>query len=314
MNKEDFEKLERENRWSFSKLKAFIECPRKHHYSYVEEIKTDDNVYLALGGFFHELMEAHYTAGNTEEILKEYEKKAHEYDKPPGLLRHVYEEYKIFQPPENVLAVEVEVIEEWDDKDYIIGKADLIYERDGLNILRDFKTTLGKLKYDISSTRYNQQLLLYKAMIEENMGMKLHGIEIFEVRLGILEEVPINKNGKPTADVRRLGLVTYDKYYDYLEEIGLEDAPEYKNALMELNKRGHPLFKRTTVDILDEKIVEENLEDLYGIYKLAKTKVKARKRSILCDYCDYRELCDADYSTLDETGRQFIIDKISKNA
>ena len=316
MTKEEFELLPRDKRWSYSRISAFMGCPRKHYYSYIEEIRGKGNIYTQLGDFWHRLMEARNKGEDPEPILLEYEKasKAGAIDKPVDLMRFVYTEYCDTYPLDNVLYTEETLYEEWEDGDVASFKIDCIYEQDGLNILKDYKTTINKPKYSFTSTKYNQQLLLYKAVAEEAYGIVIHGIEIEEVRLCMLEEVPINKNGKPTADVRRLGLVKYETYFDLLSEMGIETMPEYANALTELSKRGHPLFTRYTVDISDTRVVDENLTDMYESYKLAKTGCKARKRSVLCDYCDLSRLCEADYSYLDDEGREIIIEDILKKS
>ena len=315
MTKEEFEQLPREKRWSFSRLSSFISCPRKHYYSYIEELKGMGNIHLTLGDYWHKLMEAYNKEEDYEQILQEYEREAKNGNigSDPDLLRHVFNEYISWYPKDNVLYSEDSLIEEWENGDHAIFKIDCIYEKDGLNILRDYKTTTNKLKYGFSDVKYNQQLLLYKAVAEEYYGIKIHGIEIDEIRLEKLQPVPYNKSGKPSADIRKLGLVKYETYREALEEMGIEDEPEFQNVLTELEKRGHPLFNRVTVDLSDENVVYDNLEDLYGIYKLAKTGIKSRHRNALCNYCDLKELCEADYSNLDEEGRKILIEKITKS-
>lgn len=310
MTNEEFEKLPRDKRWSYSRLNTFLGCPRKHHYSYIEEIKGQGNIHLELGDYFHRLMEAYNKEEDPEPILEEYERKVT--DKPKDLMRRVFTEYINHYEKDNVLYTEVSLFEEWENKDWAMFKIDCIYEKARMNVLRDYKTTTNNLKYNFGSTKYNQQMLLYKAIAEENLGLTIHAIEIDEVRIALLEDVPYNKNGKPTADFRRLGLVTYENYFNALSEMGLEEEDEYQDTLDKLLRRGHPLFNRVIVDIPDNKTVDENLDDMYGAYTLARTGVKSRKRSVLCDYCDMRELCDAEYSTIDEEGRQLIIDKITK--
>lgn len=316
MTQEEFDKLPRDKRWSFSRLQTFANCPRKHHYSYVEEIRGDGNIHTQLGDIFHQLMDARNKKLDPEPILKNYEDlvRAGKIDKPVELMRHVYNEYDSWYAVDKVLYSEESLFEEWEDKDWATFRVDCVYQVEDLNILRDTKTTTSnKSKYDFGSVKYNPQLLLYKPVVEAAFGIKIHGIEIDEVRLDICQPVPFNKTGKPTADIRRLGLVKYDVYYNTLCEMGLDTEPEYQSVLNELEKRGHPLFTRITVDV-DDHVVDENLQDIYGIYKMAKTGCKSRKRSILCDYCDLRMLCEAEYNYLDEAGKQIIVDKITKSS
>ena len=316
MNIEEFEKLPRENRWSYSRINSFSRCPRKHHYSYKEELRGKSNIHIKLGDYFHRILDAHHKGEDVEAIIKKYEEEARvgSIEHEEELMRHVYNEYVSWYEPDDVMYTEQEFIEEWENGDYIIAKVDLIRRHNELVIARDTKTTTKKFKHDIGSVRHNQQLLLYKPIIEEGLGITVDGVEIDEVRLDICRPPLINKNGRPTADVRKLGNVKHETYLNTLKSMGLEKAEEYQKALGELAKRGHPLFNRVTIDCIDDKAISENLNDLYGFYKLAKTGCKSRVRSILCDYCEFRLLCDAEYTDLDDEGRQFIVDKIVKNS
>lgn len=310
-----FEDLPRNKRWSYSRIMSFTSCPRKHHYSYVEEIRGKDNIHLVLGDYWHRLMEAYNKEEDYEKIIEEYEKAVNvgAIDQDIDLLRYVFNEYVQWYPKDDVLLTEQSFYEEWEDGDHATFKVDCVYNKDGLNILRDYKTTTKDLKYDINSVRYNQQLLLYKPIVEDATQITIHGIEIDEVKLAMCMQPPLNKNGMPTADIRRLGLVKYDTYLNLLEEMGIDERPEYQHILTTLENRGHPLFRRVTVDV-DDVIVGQNLEDVYGLYKLAKTEgVKSRNRTVLCNYCEYKQLCDADYLNIDEESRQIIIDKLKSS-
>lgn len=312
MTEEEFQKLPRENRWSYSRLSSFINCPRQHHYSYIEEIRGEGNVHTVLGDLFHKILDKRNKGEDYSDIINEYHKLVDtgKLETNRDLLEFVINEYNNNYAVDNVLYSEISLYEKWEGKDYATFRIDCIYEKDGMNILRDYKTTTKKLKYNFSSVKYNQQLMLYKEVAEELLGIMIHGIEIDEIRLEKLEEVPYTKAGRPSADIKKLGLVKYETYLEALKDMGLEDAPEYAHILTELEKRGHPLFNRITIDTIDNNVFSENLADMYGIYKLAKTNTKSRKRSILCDYCDYKSLCEADYSSLDEDSRRIIIEEI----
>ena len=107
--------------------------------------------------------------------------------------------------------------------------------------------------------------------------------------------------------------IEYEDYYNKLCEMGLDEAPEYKGVLDYLEKRGHPLFKRTQCQLLDQNLLSANIQDLYDSYKSSKTGNKQRVRGPLCDYCAYQDLCNLDYYLPDPDSRQIIIDKIKKS-
>jgi CRISPR/Cas system-associated exonuclease Cas4 (RecB family) len=138
--------------------------------------------------------------------------------------------------------------------------------------------------------------------------------EIDEVRLAKIQPVPLNLNGKPTADKKRLGLVLYEDYYNKLCEMGLESEPEYQAILDYLEKRGHPLFKRTNVQLLDQNILASNIDDISQTYKSIKEGHDNRVRGKLCEYCPYQELCNLDFYMPDDESREIMINKIKKSS
>ena len=92
----------------------------------------------------------------------------------------------------------------------------------------------------------------------------------------------------------------------------LDDAPEYQGVLEYLQKRGHPLFKRTRCQLLDQTMLSSNIEDLYDAYKGCKSGSKQRVRGPLCEYCAYKQLCELDFYMPTPDDRKIIIDKIKK--
>jgi CRISPR/Cas system-associated exonuclease Cas4 (RecB family) len=138
--------------------------------------------------------------------------------------------------------------------------------------------------------------------------------EIDEVRLAMIQPVPINANGKPTADKKRLGLVLYEDYRNKLCEMGLENEPEYAAILDYLEKRGHPLFKRTKVQLLDQNILASNIQDIAQTYEKIKLGHDNRVRGKLCEYCAYQELCNLDFYMPDDDSRAILINKLKKQS
>ena len=216
---------------------------------------------------------------------------------------------------EITIAAEEEMTVKWENGDNMVGKADKIFEDTGLVVVRDTKTTSRKLKYTFNLVKYNSQLLLYTALTEETKPIKVNAIEIDEVRMAMLQKVPINANGKPSTSKSKLDLVTYEDYLQVLIDKGLDTAPEYQTTLDYLQDRGHPLFKRTRVQILDPNIVDENIRDIYGTYRNIVQTLNdnhipfARNRSVLCGWCGFNELCKLDYYAPTEEDREIIIDK-----
>lgn len=304
--------------FSYSRLSTYNQCPRKHSYMYKEKIFTEQNEFLILGDLFHQCIDKAYKGEDYTSVINDYEAKVSvgTLTTESGLLEYIVDKYLSYYDitKEDVIGSELKLEEEWEDGDKFTGVIDRIVEKDGIVIVRDTKTTLKPLKYTQSQVKYNTQLLTYCSMIQDQMNIIVDAYEIDEVRLARLQPVPLNLNGKPSADKNKLGLVTYEDYYNKLCEMELDTAPEYQGVLDYLEKRGHPLFKRTTCQLLDQNILSSNVQDLYDAYKGCKSDNKQRVHGPLCDYCAYQQLCELDFYLPTPEDREIIINKIKKGA
>ena len=257
--------------YSYSRLSTYNSCPRKHSYMYEEKIYTEGNEFLILGDLFHQCIDKASKGEDYSTVINDYEAKVKvgALSTESGLLESVVQEYLRYydMSDEEVIGSELVFEEEWEDGDTFKGIVDRLVDKDGIIVLRDTKTTLKPLKYTTNQVKYNSQLLTYCSLVQDQMNIMVDVYEIDEVRLAKLQPVPINQNGKPSADKNKLTLVRYEDYLDKLCEMGLDDAPEYQGVLDYLQKRGHPLFKRTRCQLLDQNILSANLEDLYQTYK-----------------------------------------------
>ena len=303
--------------FSFSRLSTYNQCPKKHRYMYEEKIYTEGNEFLTLGDIFHKCIDAYSKGESYEPFLSDYETKvaAGTLSTEPGMMREVVERYiDYYEPDEEIIASELRIEEEWEDGDKFTAIIDRIVSNDGLITIRDTKTTQSALSYTTNQVKFNTQLLTYCSVVQENLNMNVDIYEIDEVRLARIQPVPLNANGKPSADKKRLGLVLKEDYYNKLCELGLENEPEYYGVLDYLEKRGHPLFNRTKCHLLDQNILAANLEDIAQTYEKIKLNHDNRVRGKLCDYCPYQELCNLDFYLPDDQDRQMLINKIKKSS
>lgn len=303
--------------FSYSRLSTYNSCPRKHSYMYEEKLYTDGNEFLILGDLFHQCIDKATKGEDFSSVINDYEAKVKVgvLTTESGLLEDVVNRYFAHYDitSEETIGSELTLEEDWEDGDKFKGIIDRVIEKDGMIIIRDTKTTLKPLKYTTNQVKFNSQLLTYCSLVQDHLNLIVDAYEIDEVRLARIQPVPINQNGKPSADKNRLSLVLYEDYYNKLCEMGLEEAPEYQNVLEYLEKRGHPLFKRTQCQLLDQNLLASNIQDLYQSYKSIKTGNKQRVRGPLCDYCAYQELCNLDFYMPDPESRQILINKITKN-
>lgn len=308
------------NRYSYSRLSTFKQCPRKHHYIYVEQIEQPEvNIYTTSGKLFHQCIE--YTLKNQDikPILQEFEKlcRTGELELEPDLLEYVVTKYLQYYNKDysmqQTLLVEYEFQEKLEDDDYIVGAIDQAFASGGYFYIRDMKTTLNNLKYTQDDVRNNSQMLLYVPFAEAELNVKINAIQIDEVRLAKLQPVPRRANGKPSTDKKLLSLVTYEDYFDALAEQGLETEKEYIPVLDYLKQRGHPLFNRVTVQLLNENVISTNAQDILDTYHAAKQDWTFKVHGPLCKYCAYQELCELDATVPDTPSREVIINKIKNN-
>lgn len=306
------------NRYSFSRFKTYHVCPKKHHYQYVEQIETPDSEVTIPGKLFHEAIELYLTGQDYEKPLKEFETlcRSGKLDLEPDLLSYVFQQYISYYAKEIheevSLAIEKEVEESLDGEDKIVLIIDQIFEHNGLIVLRDRKTTQNKLKYTHDDVRANQQLLLYVPYAQDLLSIRIDAVEIDEIRISKLDPVPVNNNGKPTIDKKKLDLVTYESYFNFLQSIGIEDMPEYQQVLDYLRQRGHPLFNRVRVQILDDHLVNSNADDLYNTYKAIKNNTGSyRVKGPLCNYCAFKSLCELDMHNPSDNDRKILIETIN---
>jgi hypothetical protein len=300
---------------SWSRINRFRTCPKQYYYSYIEELEGQPNESLLLGSLMHRMIDAYYTGVEDLEVIQdEYESLIRQnlVTQSRTLLKSVLASYIQYYDKEiaeeKIVASEQSIVTEWDGEDQIEIIIDKVVERDGLITLRDHKTTTGPLKYTTDNVQYNNQLLLYATVLQDASNISVDAVEIDEIRLGELEEPPRNKNGKPTADIRQLTFTTYESYYNTLASMELEDAPEYQNALAQLEKRGHPLFRRLTV-MLNQELLSNVMEDTHITYTRLKENKFERNVGRLCDWCEFKELCRLDYYNPTDEDRHIVMEK-----
>lgn len=315
------------HRYSFSRFKTFHTCPRKHQYQYVEQLETEESAVTIPGKLFHKCIEQFLNDEDMSDTINEFKSlcMSGKLDMEPDLLEYIVSKYLQYYAKdyssEKHLMVEKEFNEPLLDDDYITLVVDQAVEKDNLITVRDIKTTTNKLKYTFDDVVRNQQLLLYVPYVENELQAKVDMIQIDEVRMAKLQQVPINNNGKPTADRRRLELVSYEDYLDVLTSMGLDTEKEYQPVLDYLRERGHPLFNRVTAQVLDPAMVDANASDMLATYDIAKSMTTLylegkdstyRVRGPLCKYCAYQHLCEYDMHGVTQAERDIIIKDLIK--
>jgi CRISPR/Cas system-associated exonuclease Cas4 (RecB family) len=307
-------------RYSYSRLKTFKECPRKHHYLYVEQLPEPQNEYTLGGSLFHRCVETILNGEDPEPIYKEWKEYVDkgiitlERDQLEYSISNYFSYYYKDYDTENTMFVEEEFDLQLEDNDYLNGKVDQAYEISGLIGVRDIKTTRSPLKYTFEEVEDNMQLLLYVRPIEEKLNTKVDFIEIDEVRLAKLAtEVPLVQRGKPSTDKTALSLVTAELYKEELERQNLLDDPKYARTLEYLEQRGHPLFNRVKVQINNRNILDTNAEEIKELYLGASMDIKYRNKDrSKCFLCPYKSICSHDEQGGDDMTREILINELTR--
>lgn len=306
------------NRYSYSRLDTFKSCPRKHHYLYVEQLPEPENEYALSGTLFHKAVQYVITGQDPEEVYQEW-KEAVDQGRmhiERDLLEYVVNlyfthYYKDYQDEDTVI-VEQEFVRDLDDKDYFVMRLDQAYRYKGMLGVRDIKTTRGPRKYNPENVQTNMQLLTYVPAIENYLNEKVDFVEIDEVRLAKLaDQVPLIKNGKPSTSLDVLQLVTADLYREELEKQHLMDDQKYTNVLFLLEQRGHPLFNRVKVQLLNRGLLDTNEEEIESLYIAASIDTKYRiKDAQKCFMCPFKQVCEHDEQVGGSKFREQLVENI----
>ncbi|MBR3739561.1 MAG: PD-(D/E)XK nuclease family protein [Clostridia bacterium] len=168
--------------WSFSRVNAYVQCPRMFYLQYMEDKDKRQNAFAEWGTLCHGILESYFRGElSLLEICKAYKEKYAEYmqhDFPPNKYKDLNESYyqagidyfSSFEGlPSNyeVIGVEQEIHLMF-GKYHFVGYIDLILKdkKDGRYIIVDHKSKSG-FKNNEELSHYLLQLYLYSQYIYE---------------------------------------------------------------------------------------------------------------------------------------------------
>lgn len=208
-----YEPLIRDMTWSYSRIKAFDDCPYRWYLKYIRfpNQKGKKLFFADYGTFMHELLEAYYKGERTpDNLLDIYLNEFRQRVSYPAPSKKVFENYfadgvkclrGLRRPEQAILSVEEKV--EFSIKDTpFIGYIDLITESSDKSILlvdnksRALKPRSNRekpTKADNELDEYLKQLYLYSIAVAKNYG-KLPSKLCFNCfRKGVFIEEPFDQ-------------------------------------------------------------------------------------------------------------------------
>lgn len=176
-------------KYSFSKLSSFHQCPLQYYYTYIAHEQGEENAFAQYGSFVHSLLEKWGKGELAEyELLDEYENNFFDVvtqEFPPNKYTDLREKYytdgeRFCSEFDGVDAKEILGIEEnFDEKmssedgrdDFIVrGFVDLIYiDTKGRLVVHDWKSK-AKFKNADEQKKYARQLYIYAYYIKNKYG------------------------------------------------------------------------------------------------------------------------------------------------
>lgn len=187
MGNVNYEPVIRDMTWSYSRIKAFEDCPYRWYLKYIRRLKGKDMFFSSYGSFVHKLLELYYKGEKTQKqlcemYLQDFKNEVVGFAPNKMVFVNYFKSgldyFRAFQPlPFRPLAIEKEVSFKVEDIPFV-GYIDLLGEKDGDiyvidNKSRNLKPRTGRnipTKTDIELDHYLRQLYLYSVPVAEEYG------------------------------------------------------------------------------------------------------------------------------------------------
>ena len=255
--------------YSHSRLSTFEQCPKKFKYKYLDKLKPEieNTIEAYLGSTVHKTLEWIYT--NVKETNKELSQR----DDPKGpkiddiIIKYIEEWQKGFS--ENILIVK----KQFTAKDYF---------NKGIQFLIDY--------YSKHSPFKDGTIECEKKILIEFSG------EEYKIQ-GFIDRLVYNlETGKyEIHDYKTANLLPKQKHLDGERQLALYSLAvkqiygEDKEILLVWHFLAHN--KTMTSKRTNEQLTQLKKETIELIKKLESTKEFPRNRSVLCNWCEYKNIC-----------------------
>lgn len=212
----NYEPVIRSMKWSFSRIKAFRDCPYRWYLKYLHRLKSQNLFFSDYGTFMHKLIELYYSGKMTPEQLCEkylFEFREQVTDGAPN--QKVFTSYfhgglnylKNLEPlPYEMIALEKRVNVSINGIPFI-GYIDYLGKNEKGLVIVDHKSRMLKprsgrrkpTRTDEELDRYLVQLYLYAAAVEQEYGQPPVALCFNCFRVPVLIEEPFNAKSYAAA-------------------------------------------------------------------------------------------------------------------
>lgn len=218
MGNVNYEPVIRDMTWSYSRIKAFEDCPYRWYLKYIRRLKGKDMFFASYGSFVHKLLELYYKGEKTPKqlcdmYLQDFKKEVVGFAPSKTVFVNYFKSgldyLRGFQPlPFKPLAIEKEVNFKIDGIPFV-GYIDFLGEKDGDIYVVDNKSRNLKprterktpTKTDLELDHYLRQLYLYSVPIIEEYGKCPKSLCFNCFRTPILIEEPFKEDAYAESKV-----------------------------------------------------------------------------------------------------------------
>lgn len=173
--------------WSYSRIKAFDDCPYRWYLKYIRRLHGKDMFFSDYGSFVHKLIELYFLGEKTRDelcdiYLREFKSRVKGHAPNPKVFGNYFKSglnyiRNIAPFPYNMVAVEKRVDFEMDGIPFV-GYIDFLGEKNGELYVVDNKSRTLKprstrakpTKTDEELDAYLRQLYIYSAAVEQEYG------------------------------------------------------------------------------------------------------------------------------------------------
>ena len=293
-------------KFSHSQIKHWRRCQKSWSYKYVHNLtpkRKSDALYFGI--LFHEILEYVAKGHDLTDIYDDlWAKHSKNYfaEEIGDLFEKAFSNYEDYEymwkdDPLEIIETEVHLEIELTNGNILHGYADgIVKDKNNRYWLLENKT--GKRDADIESRYWDLQVVIYHSMIMQMMDIELSGTLWNWITSSEINDPRILQNGTLSRAVNQK--TTWNRYLRVINEHGF-DIDDYADLQPIFEARQNDFFSRSYLpyeeDIAKQLMLEitTSVEDIQS--SLTQNRQYIRSMDRHCSWCDYQQLCRAEFST-----------------